>query len=106
LPLAALLFHLRVSCAHLSVILALLIAAEHAHDLASQVAARIAIAGTSLRMRLRILIDHRLYALLLIAGKIEISEPFHPTLLKVGRTPTRALLGRSALWLTLLGIGA
>ena len=95
-----------LKCAHLCVILILLVAAEHAHDLASQLAARFAVARTSLRMRLRILIDHRLYALLLIAGKVEIAEPFHPATLNLRRASSRALLGRSALWLTLLGVGA
>jgi hypothetical protein len=106
LLLAALVLHLLVTCAHLCVILTLLVAAKYAHDLASQVAARVAIARTSLRMSLRILIDHRLYALLLIAGQVEIPEPFHPTLRKVRRISSRALLGINALWLTLLGIGA
>ena len=106
LLLAVLVLHLLVACAHLCVILTLLVAAEHAHDLASQVAACIAIARTSLRMSLRILIDHRLYALLLIAGQVEISEPFHPTLRKARRTLSRALLGINALWLSLLGVGA
>jgi hypothetical protein len=105
LLLAVLVLHLLVACAHLCVILTLLVAAEHAHDLASQVAACIAIARTSLRMSLRILIDHRLYALLLIAGQVEISEPFHPTLRKARRTLSRALLGINALWLSLLGVG-
>ena len=106
LLLAVLVLHLLVACAHLCAILTLLVAAEHAHDLASQVAACIAIARTSLRMSLRILIDHRLYALLLIAGQVEISEPFHPTLRKARRTLSRALLGINALWLSLLGVGA
>ncbi len=106
LLLAVLVLHLLVACAHLCVILTLLVAAEHAHDLASQVAACIAIARTSLRMSLRILIDHRLYALLLIPGQVEISEPFHPTLRKARRTLSRALLGINALWLSLLGVGA
>lgn len=92
--------------AHLCVILILLVAAEHAHDLASQLAARFAVARTSLRMSLRILIDHRLYALLLIAGKVEIAEPFHPAMLNLRGASSRALLRRSALWLTLLGVGA
>lgn len=106
LHLGAPLLHLCAARAHLCVILTLLVAAKHAQDLASQVAARVAIARTSLRMSLRILIDHRLYALLLIAGKVEISEPFHPMLLQVGRASSRALLSGNALWLTLLGIGA
>ncbi len=106
LLLGALVLHLLVACAHLCAILTLLVAAEDAHNLASQVAARVAIARTSLRMSLRILIDHRLYALLLIAGEVEISEAFHPTLRKVRRTASRALLGIDALWLTLLGVGA
>jgi hypothetical protein len=88
------------------VILILLVAAEHAHDLASQFAARLGIARTSLRMSLRIHIDHRLYALLLIAGKVEISEPFYPTTLNLRRASSRTLLGHNAPWLTLLGIGA
>ena len=106
LRLAAPLLHLLLACVHLRAILTLLVAAKHAHDLASQVAGRFAIARTSLRMRLRILIDHRLYALLLIAGKVEISEPLHPAMLKVRGAWSHALLGRNALWLTLLGVGA
>jgi hypothetical protein len=97
---------LLLKCAHLRVILILLVATEHAHDLAAQLAARAGVARTSLRMSLRILIDHRLYALLLIAGKVEIAEPFHPATLNLRRASSRALLGRSALWLTLLGVGA
>jgi hypothetical protein len=58
LLLGVLVLHLLVACAHLCAILTLLLAAEHAHDLTSQVAARIAITRTSLRMSLRILIDH------------------------------------------------
>jgi hypothetical protein len=81
LLLSAPLLHLLLACTHLRVILILLFAAKHAHDLASQVARCSRIARTSLRMSLRILIDHRLYALLLIAGKVEISKPFHPTML-------------------------
>ena len=106
LRLAVPLLHLRAACAHLCLILTLLVAAKYAHDLASQVAARVAIDRTSLRMSLRILIDHRLYALLLIAGKVEISEPFHPTMRNVRGASSRVLLGISALWRTLLGIGA
>jgi hypothetical protein len=56
-------------------------------------------------MSLGILIDHRLYVLLLVAGKIELSEPFHPTVLQFRWAGGRAL-GRDALWLTLLGVGA
>jgi hypothetical protein len=106
LRLAVPLLHLRAACAHLCLILTLLVAAKYAHDLASQVAARVAIDRTSLRMSLRILIDHRLYALLLIAGKVEISEPFHPTMRNVRGASSRVLLGIRALWLTLLGVGA
>jgi hypothetical protein len=56
-------------------------------------------------MSLRILTDHRLYALLLVAGKIELSEPFHPPMLQLCLAGGR-VLGRGALWLTLLGVGA
>jgi len=42
----------------------------------------------------------------LVAGKIEISEPFHPAVLKFCLAGSRGALGRNALWLTLLGVGA
>jgi hypothetical protein len=106
LHLSATLLHLLGACAHLCVILSQLVAVEHAQYLASQLAARLAIARASLRMSLRILIDHRLNALLLVAGKIEISEPFHPAVLKFCLAGSRGALGRNALWLTLLGVGA
>jgi hypothetical protein len=103
--LLALLRLLAVS-AHLRLILTLLIAAQYAENLLAQLAGGVPIAGASLRMSLRILVDHRLYPLLLIAGKIETSEPLHPAMLKFCRAWSRALLGRSALWRTLLGVGA
>jgi hypothetical protein len=56
-------------------------------------------------MSLRILIDHRLDSLLLVAGKIELSETLHPAMLQL-RLAGRRALGRGALWLTLLGVGA
>jgi hypothetical protein len=106
LHLSVALLHLLAACAHLLVILILLIAVEHAQYLASQVAARLAIARASFRMSLRILIDHRLNALLLIAGKVDVSEAFHPAMLEFRLAWRRGALGRGARWLGLLGVGA
>jgi hypothetical protein len=104
--LRATLLHLLAVCAHLLLVLTLLVAAEHAQDLAPQIATRRAIAGTAFGMGLRIPIDHRRNTLLLVAGKVELSEPFHPVMRNPGLAGSRALLGRKALWLTLLGVGA
>ena len=62
--------HLRTARAHLLMILALLIAAELAQQLLAQLVIRIAIAGTSFRMRLRVFMNDRLHPLLLIGREI------------------------------------
>ena len=64
---AAALMPLRMALTHLLVILILLVAVQHAHDLLSKLAAGTRIARASFGMILRIAVDERLNALLLIA---------------------------------------
>lgn len=64
---AAALMPLRMALTHLLVILILLVAVQHAHDLLAQLTAGTRIARTSFGMILRIAVDKRLNALLLIA---------------------------------------
>lgn len=77
LPLA----HLLASCAHLLVILVLLVARENAHELLVQLAIGVAIARASFGMRLCVLMDERLNALLLIVGEVEVAQSLRPAVL-------------------------
>lgn len=63
--------------------LILLIARQRSHQLTTHLAHRSAIARTSLRMRLRIIVNDGLHTLLLIAGKIQLAHFACPTLLQV-----------------------
>lgn len=81
LRLALTLLHRGAMRAHLLLELVLLIARQHAHDLAAQLAPRVGIHGAAFRMRLRILVDHRLDTLLLIVREIEMRESPLPTML-------------------------
>jgi hypothetical protein len=78
--------------------LILLVVREHAHDLAAQFPRGIAIARTSLGMRLRILIDEGFDVLLLSAGEIESGEFLHPAMLNFsGAGSDRTLRARRRL---------
>ncbi|HEV3091335.1 MAG TPA: hypothetical protein VGX91_07850 [Candidatus Cybelea sp.] len=90
---------------HLLAVLILLVAVQHAHDLVAQVAGRAGIARAALGVRLRVLIDERLDALLLVAGEVEIAEAFHPAMLDL-RCARRRFLGLASGRLALLGRGA
>jgi hypothetical protein len=106
LHLSLTLLHLCTARAHLLMELILLIAAEHAHDLPAKFATRLQVARTSFGMILRIPIDHRLYPLLLIAGKIDVTQAFHPAMRERRMAYGSAVSGLHALRLTLLGVGA
>jgi hypothetical protein len=87
------LLHLLAALLHLLVILALLIGRQYAEDLLAQIARRLLVARASLRMCLGVLIDHRLYPLLLVAGEIDGPESLHPAVLKLPFAGSRAILG-------------
>lgn len=103
LHLAPSLLHRRTVLARLFAVLVLLVAVEHADDLAPQVLVGARVARASLRMRLRILVDEGLDALLLVPGEVEAAEPFHPAMLEFGPARRRPILRLRARRWPLLG---
>ena len=105
LALAAALLHLSAMRLAFLLVLALLIGAEHAHDLAVQFLVRVTIDGAARRVRLRVLFDHRLNALLLISGEVQVAEAFHPAMLHLSGTRRRMIMACAcARLLALLGL--
>ena len=96
-----------MALAHLLVVLTLLIAGQHAHDLLAKLATGVAVERASFGMILRITIDERLNALLLIAGEVQAAEPFLPAMRELrlaGRR--RCMMSACARCLSLLGARA
>lgn len=100
------LLHRCATLAHFLLKLVLLIAGQHAHNLLTQSASRVGVDRAAFRMRLRILVDHRLNALLLIAREIEVRQSPHPTMLESRGTRRAGLPLSRTRGLILLGVGA
>ena len=108
LHLRAPLLHSLVLFLHLFAVLILLIAIEDADELLAQCAARVAIDRATFRVRLRVLTDKRLNALLLVAGEVEVTEALHPAMLEFALTGGGGLVavGLRRGGLALLGVNA
>lgn len=98
--------HLSAMRLTLLLVLALLIRTEHAHDLTVQLLGGVTIDGAARRVRLRILIDHRLNSLLLIPGEVQVAKSLHPAVLDLCGARRRVLMAcLCARLLALLGQG-
>ena len=105
LALASALLHLSAMRLAFLLVLALLIGAEHAHDLPVQFLVRVTIDGAARRVRPRVLVDHRLNALLLISGEIQVTEALHPAMLDLCPARRRMIMACAcARLLALLGL--
>jgi hypothetical protein len=107
LALAATLLHVSAMRLTLLLVLALLIGAKHAHDLAVQLLVGVSVDRAPRRVRLRVLIDHRLDSLLLVSREVEVAKSLHPAVLELCGTRRRVMVAcLCAGLLTLLGRGA
>jgi hypothetical protein len=89
----------------LLLVLVLLVGAEHAHNLAAQFLVGVTVDGAARRMRLRVLFDHRLNALLLVPREVQVAEALHPAVLHLCGTRGRMLMACAcARLLALLGL--
>jgi hypothetical protein len=105
LALASALLHLRATRLAFLLVLVLLIGGEHAQDLAVQFLVGVTIDGAARRVRLRVLVDHRLNALLLISGEIQVAEALHPAMLDLCPARRRMIMACAcARLLALLGL--
>lgn len=105
LALASALLHLRATRLAFLLVLVLLIGAEHAQDLAVQFLVGVTIDGAARRVRLRVLVDHRLNALLLVSGEIQVAEALHPPMLDLCPARRRMIMACAcARLLALLGL--
>src|ERR1700722_667606 len=98
---------LRLSATRLALllVLVLLVGAEHAHNLAAQFLVGVTVDGAARRMRLRVLFDHRLNALLLVPREVQVAEALHPAVLHLCGTRGRMLMACAcARLLALLGL--
>ena len=107
LRLTAALLHLRVARLPLLTQLTLLVARQNAHELLAHRAVRGAVLRASFGMRLSVLVDDRLDAPLLIAGKVQPSESTRPVALHAIRARHRPVVSvAGARRLRLLGADA
>ena len=99
------LHHLLVPGTHLLTVLVALVVAQLTHELTPELSIGLTVRRGALRMRLRILVDHGLDALLLVLRQIEVPEAPCPMLLQARLARHRSGMARIGRSLTLLRIG-